>query len=285
MVKIALITLLLSISSYAGQPIKVMIIDTGIDATNSNLTPYLDQADLKTHELDYKDTHKAGHGTHIAGIIVKGVCSDVKLYSCGYYSETAKGNENMEMEVACFKRAKSMGINLINYSGGGVTPNGEEFYAVRDLVKAGVYIIVAAGNREREMLSYKDPIKVTRVTYDQLLKYSIFLSCKTVTYYLAHSDECDANKVEFKKEEAEAIRDNYYPAGYKFDFVIPIGSKNNENEVSDFSNIGDVEWENGEDVDSVLPGNKHGDMSGTSQATAVRTNKILKGVCGLRGYK
>lgn len=265
--------------------IKVMVIDSGIDAKNKNLAPYLDQSDVKVHFLDYKDISKIGHGTHIAGIVMKGICHEVKLYSCTYYSEVAKGTENMEMEIACIKRAKAMGVHLVNFSGGGRTPNKDEFDAVKDLVGTGAYLIVAAGNRARTKPEYEPPLSITPVSEEQVKYYKIMESCQKITFYMMNSQLCEFNSKNITRKEAESIRDNYYPAGYNFDEVVAIGSKSANGNISEFSNVGSIGYENGEDVWSLFPGNKWGPLSGTSQSTAIRTNKILKELCKSRGYK
>lgn len=265
--------------------IKVMIIDSGIDARNRNLSSYLDQSDMKTHHLDYTDSSKIGHGTHIAGIVMKDVCHEVKLYSCSYYSDMAKAGEAVELEVACMKRAKAMGINLINFSGGGRTPNRDELAAVKDLVKAGAYLVVAAGNRARTKPDYDPPLIITPVSEEQVKHYKIMESCEKLPFYMMNNDLCESNSKVMTRKEAESIRDNYYPAGYNFDEIIAVGSKQANGKVSEFSNVGNIGYENGEDVWSAFPNNKWGPLSGTSQSTAVRTNKILRDLCRLRGHK
>jgi major intracellular serine protease len=66
----------------------------------------------------------------------------------------------------------------------------------------------------------------------------------------------------------------YYPASYKLSNIITVASTDEDGDLTEESNYGassvDVAAP-GEDVFSSLPGNKHGYLTGTSQATAVVT--------------
>lgn len=75
---------------------------------------------------------------------------------------------------------------------------------------------------------------------------------------------------------------NFYPASYSYSNLVVVGnlSKNingscYKNETSSYGNK--VVWELGTDIESTLPNRKTGLLSGTSQATAIRTGKIISG--------
>lgn len=69
---------------------------------------------------------------------------------------------------------------------------------------------------------------------------------------------------------------DFFPACYDTRLIVVGNLKGMER--SETSNYGEVvsRWEVGTDVESTLPGNKTGKMSGTSQATAAVTGKILR---------
>ena len=74
---------------------------------------------------------------------------------------------------------------------------------------------------------------------------------------------------------------NYYPAKYELKNIIPVGNLSQDGIINISSNYGlqNEVYEIGTDVDSTLPNGKYGKMSGTSQATAKYTNKLLLQMC------
>ena len=72
----------------------------------------------------------------------------------------------------------------------------------------------------------------------------------------------------------------YFPACLpKSSNLFPVGSLDNDGKVLASSNRGGpvINWAPGLMQYSALPGNRHGTMSGTSQATANYSNKLLGG--------
>lgn len=227
-----ILTILLSLfiifgafKSFAGQRIRVLSIDTGVDKSHEEINSHLPR---KIHNpLNYMDTN--GHGTHVAGIILKGTCKEVKLHSCTYFDIGAtKGSSDLYYE--CLKLAVKLKPDVLNLSSGGDDFNQAEYDILSILSNMGVKIVVAAGN-----------------------------------------DHKDLSK----------IYNNYYPAKYKIANLIPVGNLNQDKSLSIYSNYGllNEDYEIGENVNSTLPQGKYGKMSGTSQATAVKTNKILLELC------
>lgn len=99
------------------------------------------------------DNH--GHGTHISGIVgavggngvgISGVCPKVSLMILKYFDPKSKGNDNLRNTVRAIRYAVDMGANIINYSGGGIDPNDDEFAAVKYANDHGVLFVAAAGN-------------------------------------------------------------------------------------------------------------------------------------------
>lgn len=70
----------------------------------------------------------------------------------------------------------------------------------------------------------------------------------------------------------------YYPACYVHTNVVPVGGLNEDGSRFIHSNFGSKvkAWERATNVYSTLPNGKFGVMSGTSQATAIFTGKLIK---------
>lgn len=69
---------------------------------------------------------------------------------------------------------------------------------------------------------------------------------------------------------------NYFPASYSLPNIISVGSLDEYGDKTESSNYGErIVWERGNKIFSYLPGHRTGLMSGTSQATARRTARIL----------
>jgi len=206
--KLILLLILLSVPSFA-KDIIVAEIDTGVAEQDNN-----------------------GHGTHIAGIIMKHVCPEVKLLSCVYYSKANTDKENVASEINCFKSVLKLNPNIVNYSSGGSGNNKEEYEIIKKLSDKGIKIVVAAGN-----------------------------------------DGQDLSNVQSKY--------NYYPAQYNIKNLIPVGNLKEDGTRNPSSNYGlkNMVWEVGTNIISNYLNYTYVKMSGTSQAAAARTNRLLKEMC------
>lgn len=200
--------------------IKVMVIDSGVDAWHKDIQSHV----VNPFGDDWYDWH--GHGTHIAGLVVKDTCPSVKLYSCKYI-HNSKYEMNLENTIKCFQRAYDEHMDFINYSSGGAEYSTEEFNIFKKLSVRGTVITAAAGNEHND---------ITKIPY--------------------------------------------YPASYGFANVIVVGNLDGTQPAYS-SNWGfpGMVWEHGTGVRSTLPNNNYGMMSGTSQATAIYMNKLLKKRC------
>jgi subtilisin family serine protease len=225
-----LFILLFSVSCIAST-IKVFEIDTGVDGAHLMISPYLNKADMLAHPDNYQDYH--GHGTHIAGIIVKDICPQVSLYSCRFYEGKLV---NWELYLNCLKRAYDEKMDFINFSGGGETFSQQEFDAFKRLSTIPIVISVAAGN--------ENP--------DTHKKLNLGNPCF-----------------------------GYWPACLPFTNITVVGNIKQDGTINSSSNYGmpGMVYEMGTSVWSAAPGNRMTYMTGTSQATAKHTNKLLKQKC------
>lgn len=213
--KINLLILLLSSICWA-KNITVLEIDTGVDLSHSEIKEHIIMQD------EVANTDNWGHGTHIAGLILKDVCPEVKLISCRYFPQI----EAMETSNKCFEQALKLHVDFINYSSGGTATNEKERRLLLKLQQKGVTLLVAAGNNGRE-------------------------------------------------------NPDYYPAKYGFKNMIIVGNLDETGQRHYTSNYGykRMVWEMGTDIKSTLPNGEFGYMTGTSQATAIHLNKLLKRLC------
>lgn len=91
-----------------------------------------------------------GHGTHIAGVILQQVSSRrVKLMILKYYDDSASGAQNLANSIRAIKYATDLGVDIINYSGGGDFRSPLEEQAIKEAERKGILFVAAAGNDGR----------------------------------------------------------------------------------------------------------------------------------------
>lgn len=167
-----------------------------------------------------------GHGTHIAGIILgwsdssQSAESDekIKILPLKYYHPGANGQLNMLRSLEAFKYAIDAGVDIINYSGGGIMPDPREEALIRLAASKGIVVVTAAGNNGNDLAVQK-----------------------------------------------------FYPASYPSKNIFTVAALDRSGRsLLKASNFGQkVQFVAlGEDVESALPHQRTGPMSGTSQATA-----------------
>jgi subtilisin family serine protease len=78
--------------------------------------------------------------------VIKAVCPKVKIMVLKYFDPIAKTGDNLKNTIKAIQFAVKMGAKIINYSGGGLEPNEEEFTAIKQARDKGVLFIAAAGN-------------------------------------------------------------------------------------------------------------------------------------------
>ena len=167
-----ILSLGLSATTYTA-PIKVAVIDTGsnnlskltlcdtghIDFTRKKLVvkdnvssvvypTYTKEELLNLGQYDFRD--RDGHGTNVSHLIEKNANS--KKYCQIVIKYWDRGNTDaVKNTILAFKHAKSLNVDIINYSSGGVKYYEKEKRAVSDLLKKNIILVAAAGNSSQEM--------------------------------------------------------------------------------------------------------------------------------------
>jgi subtilisin family serine protease len=97
-----------------------------------------------------------GHGTHVAGIIIKqDPC--VQIMSIKYYATDLTYDESVDYSLKALKFAIKHKAKIINYSGGGPVFLEAEYNLLKKAEKAGILVISAAGNEHHNI----DPSKIS----------------------------------------------------------------------------------------------------------------------------
>lgn len=148
--------------NLTGRGIRIGVLDSGIDYTHPDLggcfgpgCKVADGYDFYDNDPDPKDRN--GHGTHVAGIIAgksnnyKGVAPDATLYA---YRVCEYSCYNSDVILALERSADpdknpltSDALDIVNLSlGGSGTQDDPMTIATNNAVKAGIVVVVAAGN-------------------------------------------------------------------------------------------------------------------------------------------
>lgn len=248
--------------------IKVAVIDTGFDfdstwpTADKNHT--YDGYILRKPKLCPKghldltgkgimDTH--GHGTHIAGIIgTYAQDADYCLVIIKYYHSSSSGMKQVERSVAALKHALEIGVDVVNYSAGGIAFNLDEYKIVKKLLDKGVLLSIAAGNKSQiikktiDFVTTEPQLSIRYVNHENL-KFS------------------------------HGIFEGYYPANYD-KRIYSVMNIDKKGRLAPSSNRGPAFSHKavGVKVLSLLPKNNYGIMTGTSQSTAKITSRLIKGL-------
>lgn len=139
--------------------ISVGILDTGIDYNHNDLVQYVDDR-VGVNYVDKTqlpfDDH--GHGTHVAGLIVAqwksqaatAVC--LRLYALKYYE--IGSYLNLSRSTEALNQAVGIGLDILNYSGGGLDESPPEKAAIERITRRGTIFVSAAGNDGLEARYY-----------------------------------------------------------------------------------------------------------------------------------
>lgn len=138
----------------------VAVIDTGVDTNHSFLKPYIDPRGFNFADNNKDVSDINGHGTHIAGIIVKQHQAWSHIYKgdrplrilpIRYYSGRDEEFVNIKTTVAAIRYAIKLNVDIINYSSGGYSRSHKEAEVLREAAKKGILVIAAAGNHGHNM--------------------------------------------------------------------------------------------------------------------------------------
>ena len=141
--------------------ITIAVIDTGIDFNNSffkdKIKVFNGKLNKSNYGVDYsaglfnrtpKDVH--GHGTHVSAII-SAINPNIEILSLKYYNPMLSGAQNFTASLKCMKYAIDMGVDIINYSGGGPMSNREELKLLLEAKEKNILVISAAGNEKSNL--------------------------------------------------------------------------------------------------------------------------------------
>jgi len=140
-----------------GEGVKIGIIDTGVDSNHSALQgKVVKRRDYINDGLQPSSFNS--HGSHIAGTIcasggtLKGVAPKAKIYD--YRVLDSNGSGSFANVTQAVKDSITDGCHIINLSLGGSTSYAPLHDAIKSAVKAGVLVVVAAGNEGPGKISY-----------------------------------------------------------------------------------------------------------------------------------
>lgn len=173
--RVCLLTILLlaACSSEADchkKPIIVGVLDTGFGYKDKGHTANLCKFGHKdfTTDRQFSNDYETkdpvpldlnSHGTHIVGTI-DSYAKDADVSYCiviiKYYSDRQTGEENMKSSSDAISYAARIGVDFVNFSGGGRGIDKDEERAVKSILSSGGKFVAAAGNDGRR-INFKDP--------------------------------------------------------------------------------------------------------------------------------
>ncbi|EEH43090.1 uncharacterized protein PADG_07910 [Paracoccidioides brasiliensis Pb18] len=154
--------------STAGQGVTAYIIDTGIETSHRD---FGGRAKWGTNTVDSQNTDCHGHGTHVAGTVAGttyGVAKKANLIAVKVLNCQGSGSNSVVIQGMqwALNHATQNGITkkaVVNMSlGGGYSQATNQ--AAAAIVKAGIFLAVAAGNDAADASKYSPASEVTACT-------------------------------------------------------------------------------------------------------------------------
>lgn len=209
----------------------VAVIDTGADYRHSalapNMVPGYDFKEKDSDPMDKTSFQNPGHGTHCAGVV-------------GATGLQDGGTIGLAPEVSI------MPLRFLDENGGGDLMDGIK--AIDYAIEKGVTVISASWGA-----------KVSRSQAAPLIEAVERAGKAGIPFVVAAANDGQNN------DKAE-----YYPTNAGTDNTISVAASNSSDAKPSWSNYGKANVHvsaPGENIVSTLPGNKYGDLSGTSMAT------------------
>lgn len=167
-------------ATTTGDPVKVAIVDTGIDTTHPDLALNIKGGMTAVNTTSYKDDN--GHGSHVAGIVaalnnsigVVGVGADIDLYAVKVLDRRGSGWVSDIIEGLAW--CQSADMDVVNMSLG-TSSYVQSFHdAVSALYASGTVIVAAAGNdgigsAVNYPAAFSEVIAVSAITQSDALAY------------------------------------------------------------------------------------------------------------------
>ena len=148
-------------SNITGSGVTIAIIDTGIDYNHPDLGGGFGDGKTVIGGYDFIDNDsdpmdELGHGTHIAGIIIK-IAPDTKLlaYRVVDYNGLVKSSD----VIRAMDLAVSDGADIINLSLGSMAESNELRKSIKEITRSGIIVVTAVGNSGPIFGSIGDPAK------------------------------------------------------------------------------------------------------------------------------
>jgi subtilisin family serine protease len=242
--------------SALSKTITVAVLDTGIDRfSNDKLCKSGHKSFVKDDSDPLMDHY--GHGTHIAGLIRKEAgLLNYCIVSVKYWSSGATPTQNADALLNALRFVNNIKVDFINISGGGPVPDEGEKVEILKALNRGAKVVLAAGNEGNNL---DKNCNFFPACYDsRIIVVGNLKSIKIPSW--------------INKNTPRMIEDTIWPGGVtKFSDGTALAR-------APCSNYGKrvTAWEVGTNLDSTLPNGSHGLMSGTSQATAVKTGKLIR---------
>lgn len=135
---------------FGNEPVKIALLDTGVDSDHSYIAPYISKTYDVSGEMDPEDY--AGHGTKVAGIITAHLPQTVELLSIKVF--TNNNTSSVTKIVNGIELAIEEEADIINMSLGTFSNSASIQEAVEKAQAAGILIVAAAGNFGGTGLTY-----------------------------------------------------------------------------------------------------------------------------------
>jgi len=129
------------------KPLKVAVIDTGLNIDYMEQTPLCDSGHKDFTGEGLNDIH--GHGSNVTGLIVN--TASISGYCIIVIKAYGFKNGKSDFITQALNYVATLGVNVINISGGGKGHQPSEYLAIKKLLNQKVTIIVAAGNMDMDL--------------------------------------------------------------------------------------------------------------------------------------